>query len=67
MGKENRLHEKNHDHDHTLLSERFIRHANLPIHMGKLPGANGYAKGVGTCGDAIEVYLSIHDQKIKAR
>jgi nitrogen fixation NifU-like protein len=32
--------------------------------MGTLPAANGYAKGVGICGDAIEVYLSVQDQRI---
>ena len=62
MAKNNQLPED--AHDHTLLSDRFIRHANLPMHMGELPGANGKAKGVGTCGDVIEVYLSIHDQQI---
>ena len=62
MEKNNQLPED--DHDHTLLSERFIRHANLPMHMGELPGANGKSKGVGTCGDVIEVYLSIHNQQI---
>lgn len=59
-----------HDHDHSheddphLLDPRFVVHATRPGHMGTIPDANGYAKGVGICGDAIEVYLSVRDQKI---
>ena len=62
MAKNNQLPEA--DHDYAFLSDRFIRHANLPMHMGEFPGADGKAKGVGSCGDVIEVYLSINDQQI---
>ena len=68
MEKDNQSPEADHDHNHEndphLLNEHFITHANQPRHMGTLPNANGYAKGVGVCGDAIEVYLSITDRKI---
>jgi nitrogen fixation NifU-like protein len=63
-------HDPLHDHDHSqnadphLLNKQFIVHANQPGHMGKLPDPDGYARGVGICGDAIEVYLSVHNQKI---
>ena len=57
-------HDPNHENDPHLLNEQFIVHANQPKHMGTLSHANGYAKGVGVCGDAIEVYLSINDRKI---
>jgi len=64
MEKDNYLPEKDHDHDPHLLNEHFIIHANRPRHMGTLSHANGYAKGVGICGDAIKVYLSISDRTI---
>jgi len=57
-------HDHSHDDDPHLLNEQFVVHANQPGHMGTLTEANGYTKGVGICGDAIEVYLSVHDQKI---
>jgi nitrogen fixation NifU-like protein len=57
-------HDHDHDHDPHLLNEQFFSHANQPGHMGVLPSANGYAKGVGVCGDAIEVYLSVKNGKI---
>lgn len=52
------------DNDPHLLNEHFIIHANQPRHMGRLENASGYAKGVGVCGDAIEVYLAIHSHTI---
>jgi nitrogen fixation NifU-like protein len=68
MANNNQLPETGHEHDHEsdphLLNEHFIVHANHPGHMGILSNANGYAKGVGVCGDAIEVYLSINDREI---
>lgn len=71
MPQNNQLHGDDHDHDPKnendphLLNERFIVHANQPRHMGTLPDAGGYAKGVGICGDAIEIYLLINDQDRK--
>ena len=68
MERDNQLLEVDHEHDQDndphLLNEQFIVHANQSKHMGTLSHANGYAKGVGICGDAIEVYLSINDRKI---
>jgi len=72
MAKNNQLAANDHDHspdnshdnDPHLLNAQFISHANRPAHMGILSDANGHAKGVGICGDAIEVYLSITDGKI---
>jgi nitrogen fixation NifU-like protein len=66
MERNNRQPESDHDQDNDphLLNEQFIVHANQPRHMGTLSDANGYAKGVGVCGDAIEVYLSINSRKI---
>jgi nitrogen fixation NifU-like protein len=51
-------------HDPHVLSDRFAAHANQPWHLGTLPDANGRATGVGVCGDAIDVYLSIAGQRI---
>lgn len=70
MPQDNQLHKDDHGHDPEnendphLLNERFIAHANRPGHMGTLADANGHAKGVGVCGDAIEVFISVKDGKI---
>ena len=64
MDTENELPEGGHDHPHHLLDERFFQHANQPRNMGAIPKAEGKATGVGVCGDAIEIYLSIQDQRI---
>lgn len=66
MANFNQLSENNHNHDHDphLLNERFIVHANRPGHMGTLSGPDGYARGVGICGDAIEIFLLIQKNKI---
>ncbi len=65
MANNNQLSGKGHNDDPHLLNEHFIIHANLPRHMGTISNADGYAKGVGVCGDAIEVFLSIQGRKIE--
>lgn len=52
------------DHDPHVLSQRFTAHANQPRHLGTLPDADGRAVGVGVCGDAIEVSLSVEGKRI---
>jgi NifU-like protein involved in Fe-S cluster formation len=47
------------------LSKRFVRHANSPQCYGGLSHANGRAKGVGSCGDTIEIFLDVNGEKIK--
>ncbi len=47
------------------LSKRFIDHGNSPRNFGRLAVANGTARGVGTCGDSIEIFLKVNDQRIK--
>lgn len=47
------------DHKPHIVSRRFAAHANQPRHMGTIPNADGRAVGVGSCGDAIEVSLSV--------
>ena len=41
------------------------RHANDPHNMGKLDDFNGHAKITGPCGDTMEFWLKIQDDKIK--
>lgn len=56
-----------HDDDDEMphvLSKRFMDHANAPRHMGSIENADGMAKGVGSCGDALTVYLTIRDHQI---
>jgi len=61
---ENMEEKDQHDDPPHLLSDRFIDHANQPRNMGTLDNADGAARGVGTCGDIITVFLSIRNHFI---
>lgn len=41
------------------------RHIQSPRNLGRLDTANACARGVGSCGDSIEVYLQIEKQIIQ--
>ena len=41
------------------LSPLFQEHAANPLYLGRLDHADGKAKGVGTCGDSIEIYVCL--------
>ena len=41
------------------------RHANDPYNMGRLQDFNGHAKITGPCGDTMEFWLQVRDEKIK--
>ena len=57
--------EQPHDDDsHHIPGKRFMDHANAPRHMGRMDNSDGWAKGVGSCGDALTVYLKIQDHRI---
>jgi len=64
MAGENQHPEKGHDHPPHLLDERFYVHANQPRNMGAILKVEGKATGVGTCGDSIEIFLSIKNHAI---
>lgn len=51
-------------HDAGPLKRRFMRHANVPSHLGTLPDPSGRAVGVGRCGDTIEVMLRVEGDRI---
>jgi nitrogen fixation NifU-like protein len=46
------------------LNTRFFRHVQLPHNLGRLKVADGSAKGVGTCGDSIEVFFCVQNHSI---
>jgi nitrogen fixation NifU-like protein len=58
-------HETAEDPSLQLLSERFLAHVNSPRNFGRLEPADGQARGVGTCGDSIEIFLAVNGQRIK--
>jgi nitrogen fixation NifU-like protein len=64
MGKTDKHHDEGHEVLHRL-SDRFITHANSPQNLGPLDKANGTAKGVGTCGDSVEIFLFVNGREIK--
>ena len=48
----------------TALAEAFYRHARAPRHAGCLENPHGRAKGVGICGDSIELTLRLQGETI---
>ncbi len=48
------------------LSERFLRHAGSPSHLGLPPHAHGQAEGVGSCGDSVTIGLCLDGPIITA-
>lgn len=49
-----------------LQSEQFQRHCRHPFHLGLLKKYHGKAKGVGSCGDAVEISLQLSGETIVA-
>lgn len=41
------------------------RHAKKPYNMGKLDDFNGHAKITGPCGDTMEFWLKVQDDRVK--
>ena len=50
--------------DFSKLDDRFIRHVNVPSHIGVIELPSGRALGVGQCGDSVEVMLTVINQRI---
>jgi len=48
-----------------LSYDKANRHANDPHNMGKLDDFNGHAKITGPCGDTMEFWLKVQDDRIK--
>jgi len=53
----------NRDAQNTF-SEEVINRFHNPKYMGNMENPQGYAKIKGPCGDSMEIFLSIHDEKI---
>ncbi|MEA3359050.1 MAG: iron-sulfur cluster assembly scaffold protein [Thermodesulfobacteriota bacterium] len=53
----------NRDAQNTF-SEEVINRFHNPKYMGSMKNPQGYAKIKGSCGDSMEIFLSIHDEKI---
>jgi len=52
--------------DFSKLDNRFIRHVNMPSHLGVIDQPAGRAVGVGQCGDSVEVTLNVNGERISA-
>lgn len=48
------------------VTERFLQHARRPACNQPLDQPSGRARGVGSCGDAITVFLRVRDDRITA-
>jgi nitrogen fixation NifU-like protein len=53
-----------HHNHHTPERETFLRHARHPLHLGRVVEPQGRARGVGSCGDAVELSLRIEGDTI---
>ncbi len=60
------------DHDHDAddhlghnLDPKFFAHAQVPQNMGRVSDANGWAEGIGSCGDRMEVSILVADNAIR--
>lgn len=58
------MHESHEKPAHNL-SSRFFSHAKGPKNLGPLNAANGRAKGIGTCGDSLQIYLRVENATIR--
>lgn len=47
------------------LSAGFLRHAQSPVGLGRLPHPQGLATGVGQCGDSVQVGIRVEDETIR--
>lgn len=43
----------------------FFRHAQIPYHMGRPDRSDGHALGVGICGDSIEFFIDVAEQRLQ--
>lgn len=48
------------------LDDRLLRHAQFPRNLGLLASLSGWAKGVGKCGDSLEVTIRVDGERIDA-
>ena len=47
-----------------VYSARTIDHAMNPRNVGEMDDANGYGSALGHCGDSVEIWLKIEDDKV---
>ena len=52
------------DEAKEALGEKGFDRWRNPKFCGRLEGADGYAKLTGDCGDTMEMYIKIHDDKV---
>jgi NifU-like protein involved in Fe-S cluster formation len=46
------------------MSEAFLEHALTPQNLGALPRPDGYGRSKGSCGDVLELYLKVEDERV---
>jgi nitrogen fixation NifU-like protein len=53
-----------HNHESKDMSQSFNSHASNQSYCGALPSPDGYAHAKGTCGDSLEMFVYISEDKI---
>ena len=47
-----------------VYSEKAIDHAMNPRNVGNIPNADGFGTVTGSCGDTMEIWLKVKDEKV---
>jgi nitrogen fixation NifU-like protein len=48
----------------SVYSEKTIDHFLKPRNLGQIPTPDGFASVTGSCGDTMEIYLKVRDNKV---
>ncbi len=54
-----------HEHEIEGLDPQFFTHAQMPCNIGRPGVYDGYALGVGVCGDSIEVFIQTDGSRMQ--
>jgi len=58
------LHEIASAENSTIFSEKLKDHAINPRNVGQIADADGYGCAIGSCGDDMEIWLKVNDEKV---
>jgi len=48
----------------AVYSEKTIEHFLNPRNLGKIPAPDGFGRITGSCGDTMEIYLEVRDDRV---
>ncbi len=48
----------------SIPDQKLLYHARFPRNLGRIPSPSGWARGVGQCGDSVEVAILVNENRI---